>query len=253
MCTRDNNYRLTKREGQSNAESLWECVLQLQQSPNFAIIGPLAWEHNQAVKKVYTSRFMRAQWGEVDYWSSGGRLWPDHKKLYGCRSCFPNDRDKIISQNQTPEDRFLATVESTRARLKRARSSVKTGNENLSTRHLSRFRIVSPKNEEKRGESIDSSGMKTHMSRFRALATRPNASPSIAATPSQKTLSGSSWRSWRGVEIKHSSRGKREVDARRYLPDSRKAAESNGEMVQTGACSRFQLRPLWSMSISQSC
>ena len=49
----------------------------------------------------------------------------------------------------------------------------------------------------------------------------------------------------KGKREKHSGSGQSGVNARRYWPSSRKAAEGHSWMVRPGACTRFQLRELW--------
>lgn len=78
-----------------------------------------------------------------------------HCHCHGCRRCFSNNRGKIVSHNQTLENRFLATVERTRAlrdagcrvmdkwglwRSKSARSYTKTRYEDLPLLNLLRLR-----------------------------------------------------------------------------------------------------------------
>ena len=113
----------------------------------------------------------------------------------------------------------------------------KRANKNLFAHYSLWLNRTSTKQRETR--SLSHSSMKTPMCRFRrALLTRLNGSPRISATQTQKSWSGSSWKSWRGAG-KYSNRGKRRVDAGRYSLIHGQAAESRGGMVRSETCSWF--------------
>ena len=167
---------------------------------------------------------MWARWREVDRRCALGRLCAEHKdrvsksQLSFARlsSVFSNNRNKFVGHGKIRDEKMknilqqwsaeqncesLASVsvrcENARPR-KRGTLSQKSKQEPIST--LSPMTLNRTTTNRRKMRSPPHSRMKTPTCRLRwALATHLNASPRISATQTQKSWSGSSWKSWRGT------------------------------------------------------